>query len=120
MIETIKKSIEEFDEKFIPENISRFKDRIDVNELGIPMIPKEVKDFIITSHISLLTKMKEELEGEISTESIKINTRVGKDPFDGETITIPIEHEDTRKLARKATIYDQISKIDTLLEEYKK
>ena len=43
---------QEFDEKFIPESVRLHKDEIDIQTLGIPMIPKELKSFIQQNFIS--------------------------------------------------------------------
>jgi len=95
----MEKELQMFDEEFIPDNIGRFAKDIDVDGLGIPMIPRDVKHFLIKSHNRLLTSLIEEMEGE------KVKTL---DMNDDLQMQFTISYNDA--------IYDQISKLKERLE----
>jgi hypothetical protein len=104
----LEQTIKEFDEKFIPESVKRYSDEIDINTLGIPLIPKDIKNLIIQSHIKYL---QSEIERLASERRIR-----GLQPYlwkIGEESCFPIIdliHEDALKICGYNTsIHDQIS-----------
>jgi len=43
------KWVEEFEEKFIPQSIKNYADRINIEELGVPIVIRDIKSFLLTS-----------------------------------------------------------------------
>lgn len=53
---------QEFDKRFL-QFLEHHREQIDIDTLGVPLFPKEVKNFIRQTHTDLLTELRERVEG---------------------------------------------------------
>lgn len=67
--------------------------------------------------VDLFDDLVKEIEEMKRVEKIEIKTKEGRDQFYGEIITIPYGYEETREIARKATLQDTITHLLRKKEE---